>query len=320
MGIENMKVRIRYRGGARTHDRMVQDKLKSLKYALDNSYQAATAILSDNREFKCLINRDKLSLDVDDKILSIPFEDICLTSQIIEETGIKEGDVIEWKENGSHWLVFLQHLEEVAYFRASLRRCKNILELNGKKYYVYLRGPVEQNILWAQKSNNYYNKLNYSLIMYLGKTEETEDYFHRFTKVKIDGKDWEVQAVDSISTPGILQISLKEAYSNTVEENIDKAVEDSKNIENIPEQEGTYIYGETKIYPYDVKTYEIKNYTGSGAWQIVNTSRKNMLRTVVKDKEIKIEILTGKSGNFTLEYIDDNKQVIAALNIEIGSL
>ena len=310
MGIENMKTRIRYRGGARTHDRMVQDKLKSLKYALDNSYQAATAI-KNGKEFKCLINPDKLSQDLDDKIISTPFD---------ENIGLKEGDVIEWKGNGSHWLVFLQHLEEVAYFRASLRRCKNILELNNKEYYVYLRGPVEQNILWTQKSNNYYNKLNYSLIMYIGKTEEIENYFHRFTKVKIDGKDWEVQAVDAISTPGLLQVSLKETYSNTIEENIDKAVEDSKKVENIPEQEGIYIYGESKAYPYDIKTYEIKNYEGGGTWQIINESRKNMLRAVSEGKKITIEILTGKSGNFTLEFIDNNKQAVAALNIEIGSL
>jgi len=33
------------------------------------------------------------------------------------------GDVFEWKETGTHWLVYLQALEEDAYFRSEIRRC-----------------------------------------------------------------------------------------------------------------------------------------------------------------------------------------------------
>ena len=50
--------------------------------------------------------------------------------------------------------------------------------------------------------------------------------FSRFKKVMINEQPWEVQAVDSISTPGILEVSLKETYSNTIETNIEKAVEE----------------------------------------------------------------------------------------------
>ena len=328
MSIENMKARLQYMGGNQ-QERMNKDKLHSLKKALLYSYQAATAVLSDGREFRCLINRNKLSLDLDDKILSIPFKDICLNADKVGtttegqvETGIKEGDVIEWKENGSHWLVFLQRLEETAYFRADLRRCRYEITLdNGKKYWGYIRGPVEQSMVWMQSSGNYFNKLNYTLVMYLTKNEETLDYFHRFSKITINGRPWEVQAVDDMSTPGILEIALKETFSNTPETDIDKAVKESINIDIVDVKEETYIHGPAEIYPYDVKTYELKNYQWkAGTWTIENESRPKMVSlTNVEETSVIINVLTGRSGSFTLVY-KAGDQVVAALDIEIKSL
>ena len=218
-----MKTRLNFLGGKDQQSRMNKDKLKSLKAALRYSYQAATMILSDGREFKCLINPNKLSVDLDNKILSVPFKDICLnekedntSSKHEVEINIKEGDVIEWKENGSHWIVYLQRLEETAYFRADLRRCRYQVKLNnGSLYWVYVRGPVEQSLIWEQNSGNYVNKLNNTLQIYITQNQETLDYFHRFSKIKLNGNTWEVQAIDTISTPGIIEVSLKEDFNNT---------------------------------------------------------------------------------------------------------
>ena len=105
MSLENLSTRVNYYG-THTKARMETDKLRSLKAALKNSYQRQTAILQDGREFFCLINPDKLKNDYDDKIISIPFEDICLnsprvgkTSQGIVPIGMKAGDTFTWKEN-----------------------------------------------------------------------------------------------------------------------------------------------------------------------------------------------------------------------------
>lgn len=99
-GLDNLKTRLNYAGGKSQQVRMNEDKLKSLKKALLYSYQAATAILADGREFRCLINPDKLKNEYDMKIISIPFEDICLnqkrigkTIEDIEEIGMTAGDV-----------------------------------------------------------------------------------------------------------------------------------------------------------------------------------------------------------------------------------
>lgn len=96
--LDNLKLRLKFNGET-AEGRMQSGKLKTLKKALLYSYQAATAVLSDGRMFRCLINPDKLKNDYDDKIISIPFKDICLgtidnkerkkTSEDEEEIGLK---------------------------------------------------------------------------------------------------------------------------------------------------------------------------------------------------------------------------------------
>ena len=79
--LKNMQTRLNYHGGGNQQARMQEDKVRGLRQALLYSYQAATAVLADGREFRCLINPNKLSMELDDKILSIPFEDICLNAE-----------------------------------------------------------------------------------------------------------------------------------------------------------------------------------------------------------------------------------------------
>ncbi len=324
-----MALRLNYMGGKNQQERMNKDKLKSLKKALLYSYQAATAVLSDGREFRCLINPNKLSVDLDNKILSIPFKDICLnedrvgtTPQGEVDTNIKEGDVIEWKENGSHWIVYLRRLEETAYFRAELRRCRNELVLeNNSKYWVYIKGPVEKDIDWIQGGGNYINKLNYTLTVYISQTEETLAQLHRFSKVTINNQTWEVQSVDSISTPGLLEVSLKETYNNTIETDLDRAVENSENHkENDCNTSDIAIVGPTLVYPYDTHVYELKNYSGSfGFWKILNETKERMVNLIPNELLVRVEILTGKQGSFSLAYEVEGHD-IAIINIAVDSL
>ena len=107
--LDNLQKRLNYYGGPKQEERMNSDKLRSLRKALLYSYQAQTAILTDNREFRCLINHDKLKEDYDDKIISIPYRDICLnadkignkTSDGMQDIGMKVGDTFTWKETNT---------------------------------------------------------------------------------------------------------------------------------------------------------------------------------------------------------------------------
>ena len=59
-------------------------------------------------------------------MISIPFVDVCLNgaSRQEEEIGLRPGHTFTWKETDTHWLVYLQYLEELAYFRAAIKSCK----------------------------------------------------------------------------------------------------------------------------------------------------------------------------------------------------
>lgn len=320
--LENLKTRLEFDGGTRQQSRMAEDKLKSLKKALLYSYQAATAILSDGREFRCLINPDKTKVHYDDKIISIPFKDICLnaervgkTSQGEVEIGLKAGDVFEWKENQTYWLVYLQRYEEIAYFRAEIRKCDYTVDIDGKPYHVYVRGPEETTITWRKGNYEMYNRENYGVFMYITKDEDTEDYFKRFTKIEIDGKPWEVQTVDRLSTPGIIMVHLKEDFENLLEKEIEKEKQEEKEKEEIKPVVKPYIDGPTIVYPYGEETYAVVG-AEEGDWQISNNKAKIITSNAAA---VDIEIITGKSGQFVLRYIRENEEDIE-LPITIESL
>lgn len=321
-----MKMRLQYNGGSNQEVRMNVDKLRSLKKALLYSYQAATAVLEDGREFRCLINPDKLKEDYDDKIISIPFRDVCLnqdrvgtTTQGEQEIGLKVGDVFEWKENGTHWITFLQHLEETAYFRASIRKCEYEIEIGGKKYWIYLKGPTEISALWNTKDSIpvSWNDLNYKIIMYAQNKEDIRNYFHRFDKIEINDRPWEVVAIDEVSTAGIITVALKETYRNTIEK-LEKAAAETNNGEDLDEDETEqtpHIEGSTIVYPYDHRHYKTVNAIG-GQWVIKD---KRAFIEKCSETEVDIVIAAGRSGKFKLYYqrpIEDDLE----LEITIESL
>ena len=310
-GLENLQTRLRYRGGNQ-EGRMIKDKLQTLKKAMLYSYQGATIELADGREFRCLINPDKLKNDYDNKIISIPYKDICLNKDKIgtttegeEEIGLKPGDVFRWKETDTYWIVYLQYLEEDAYFRAELRRCKSIATINGNEYRVYARGPVETSVQWFQKGGIEYNKLNYSLIVYITKNEETLDYFKRFAKVDIDGDPYKVAAKDTKGGDGIIELALDEDYSNPIED------------EFPPEEETpiiSLIQGQHEVYPYDIVTYTIDGLNGT--WSIDGTKAK----ILEQDSTMAVvEVVASKSGAFNVCYHQEGQDDIV-LPVKILSL
>lgn len=319
-GLENLNKRLNYRGGNQ-EGRMQQRKLETLKKALIYSYQAATAKLSDGREFRCLINPDKLKENFDDKIISIPFEDVCLnaelkgkTSSNQEKIGMKAGDVFEWKETETHWLVYLQRLEEDAYFRAEIRRCQHEVDVNGTKYKVYVRGPGGADIAWhTTKTTFSWNDLNYDAVMYITKDERTLEAFHRFDIIEIAGKPWEVQMVDRLTTEGIITINLKEYYQNSIKE---EAEEKLQEIEEQKPETISLISGDRVVYPYDEKEYAIAADIKGGSWLISN---KKAIILKQDESTAKLAIVWGKSGNFDILYKREGFDDIV-LPIEIKSL
>jgi hypothetical protein len=63
---------------------------------------------------------------------------------------------------------------------------------------------------------------NYTLHLLLPLNENTQAYFQRYAKFYLKDRKtcWRVEAVDSISTPGILEVYAAEYYANEIEDDI----------------------------------------------------------------------------------------------------
>ena len=310
MSLDTLKKRMKYYGGANQQERMFEDKLRTLKKALLYSYQAATAVLKDGRQFRCLINPDKNKPDYDNKIISIPFKDVCLneprvgtTTQGTVQIGMKPGDVFVQKQNNEHWLDFLQSLDEKAYFRSEIRKCEAEAEIEQEKYWIYIRGPVETDIKWNSKVGITWNSLNYSIVFYITADDNTKSYFTRFTKVKIsDPRDnklrtWEVAGVNPYYGDGIIQIFANEYFENSIQ---DKIKEQEKNEKEQPlMQSQAYIIGPKEVQQYSSIEYTIFN-EDSGYW-ILQESNGKEINLNSNQNTIKLNF-TGKIGNCILIY------------------
>ena len=311
MSLELLNKRLQYQGGNQ-EQRFINDKLRGLKKALLYSYQAATAILSDGKEFRCLINPDKNKPAYDNKILSIPYKDICLNAPRVGKTSegeidinIKPGDVFTWKETNTHWLVYLEYIEEDAYFRSEIRRCDQEVKIEDNSYWVYIRGPVETSIEWNQKAGIEWNTLNYSLVMYITADETTNNYFERFKTIKIldprynKEKTWQVVGVDPYYGDGIIQVFLDEYFENSIADAVaaEKSAETGK--ENPVDETSAYIDGPTEVQQYSKAYYEIHNAEG-GQWFIRWKGKTDPLNSSLKIIPLNISI--GELGTFTLIY------------------
>ena len=266
--LHNQFARLGQHGGNRQQERMIQDKRRSLDRAVWYSYQAAEVVRNeaeDRKPVRALINPNKLKQDYDDKIISVGFE-----------YNFKCGDVFEWIGTDTYWIVYLQDLTELAYFRGDIRRCSYEIaweDENGKhKTYAAVRGPVETKINFIQKHGISIDTPNHSLSILMPKNEYTMNYFKRYSKFYLQGDDtcWRVEATDWISTPGILEVIAVEYYANETEDDIENGIVAGL-IEEIKdpnaEVEDFGILGETFIKVKTEYSYEFKG-TAACLWSV----------------------------------------------------
>lgn len=310
-GIEHQSTLLRAEGGHRQQERMIQAKRKSFDRALFNSYQAAEiAVAAKPKErIRALINPNITKQDYDDKILSVGYE-----------YHIKPGCVFQWLGTKTHWLVYLQDLTELAYFKGDIRKCNYYVKWENEEgqlcgTWFAIRGPVETAINSIQKSGVSVDVPNHSLNILMPKTEETLKYFQRYAKFYITGADdvtapicWRVEATDTISMPGILELTAIEYYSNTHEDDVEQGIAGALIIgPTEPEDDyDEFIEGETFIKPKATYQY---TYTGtaSGSWYV---NSKYPVEVKSQGNIVEITWLKTYSGEFELFYGNDSKKII----------
>lgn len=332
-GANGMAMQLAKRGGFPQQERMIRDKRKSLDKATLYSYQAALirkcSLTDDGVEktspVRALINPDKTKFDYDNKIVSVGFEH-----------DFHPGDVFEWCRTNSYWLITLQDLEEIAYFRGEIRRCDytlSWLDEDGKMQhsFVSVRGPVETKINYIQKHGISVDTPNHSLHIYMPRTPEALAYFKRYAKFYLSSADapidkicWRVEATDAVSTVGILELNAVEYYANEHEDDINAGVVGAK-IEKLEEPEAneeTSIIGDTFIKPKTEYIYYV-NTNRDGYWYLGKTKVPVKLDAFVDERNysaVRIMWNSSYSGQFDLYYRDMKGNNITMKTIVVESL
>ena len=318
-GANDIAAHLKARGGYPQQERMIKDKRKSLDKATLYSYQAVRIKKVQDKNLtrdgcggssaaRALINPDKNKFDYDDKIVSVGFE-----------YGFEVGDVFSWERTNSYWLITLQDLDEIAYFRGEIRRADytiNWLDDEGNEWssYAAIRGPVETKINFIQKHQISIDEPNYSLHIYLPRNEKTMKAFQRYSKFYLKDADspmnntcWRVEATDPISTKGILELNAVEYYANETEDDIEKGLVKAfvqKNIEpEINPKED--IVGPTFIKPKLEYEYYVEDQNSKGDWYIDGPKVPVTLERFTTPRNIpgvKVKWNSSYSGSFTLWF------------------
>lgn len=322
-GSADLAKRLQSMGGYPQQNRMIRDKRNTLDNATKYSYQGAWVkrvyydfepLMEGVREaspVRALVNPNKLKPDYDDKVISVGFEH-----------GFQPGDVFEWCNTKSHWLIYLQDLTELAYFRGDCRKCQYqipYIDKNGEKKttYIALRGPVETRIESISKLGLSVDIPNRSVHFYVSKNPDTMEQFKRYSKFYLNGTEedsicWRVEATDSFSTPGILEVTAVEYYANKDEDDIENGLvgalivePDDPNTELDPE---STITGETFIKPKKEYIYYVKDAL-YGHWYISDTSLPVSMKEFIDDEghtAIRLKWLSTYSGTFNIWYGDED--------------
>lgn len=327
--LENQKTIMTYDGGYYQQDRMIRDKRRSLEKALHYSYQAATIKKVDDSTttevIRALINPNKLKLDYDDKIISVPYE-----------YNFQTGDIFEWCNTNTKWLITSQNKTELAYFRGDIRRCNYKLQwLDEDKgiheCYAAIRGPVETKINFIQKHQISVDTPNHSVNILMPKRKDVLEYFKRYSKFYLSPSMFEedpenqyeeykicfrVEATDWISTPGVFEITAVEYYSNEHEDDIEYGLvgallpEEPKNPN--PEVIENKIIGDTFIKPKQVYTYKFNGFALASHWDIDSEKYPDVKYEINPNdvKEIRLMWDNPYSGQFEIGFMGVVKTIV----------
>ena len=291
LSIQTLAARIQYLGGDQL-SRINKQKLNSLNWALKNDYNSRTIKTELGAAWQCLItnNSSGLKSDYDKKYISIDFA-----------SDLEPGDTFEVLDDNTHWMIYLPTLAETAYLRSEIIRCRYTYEVNGKEYWIYFQGPTETDLRWFQKNQINVNELNLSGTIYIKNDENTKEHFKRFTKMKLDGHEWEVQITDSISVPGIIELEVQEYYDNTIEELPKIQKNPDVSIDPAPT-----IIGQTLVKPDSIVGYMIDPlyYKPEYEWEVKDNPRVEIESVKQNGHICEVKIHAGTVKPFTLEYGD----------------
>ena len=329
--LDLMRSRLEFQGGIKQEDRMIKGKWRTLQRALKYSYQGcdiqlvqkySTVLDADPDALdpemgisplaRALINPDKLKQEYDDKIVSVDYAD-----------GFEAGDIFQWVNTDTYWIIYNQALTEDAYFRGEIRRCRHRIKFKDTEgkwcaTWAAVRGPVETQINSIQKNQLRIDEPNLSLNILMPLNEITRPIFDRYGEFLYDGRCWRVEAPDTISMKNIIEINAEEYYVNPTTDDMPNEMKDGLVIEEEPPKpQSSAIKGETFIKPKIEEVYEADE--DFGKWCVVE---KNVPVVIKNRGNRSVYVTWGQTthGQFTLRWTSEDKIRVEEKVIVVESL
>ena len=309
-GVHQQSSLLNLYGGHAQQERMIQDKKRSLDRALRYSYQGADIQRIDSEDdssYRVLINPNKLKPDYDDKIVSCHWE-----------YDLTPGTVFKWLGTNTYWLVYLQNLTELAYFRGDIRKCSHTIKWFDedtkeiKTAWAAVRGPAQTNI----QEGSLIDMPNYSLSILIPSSESALKYLRRYDKFYLQGLPqgspsicWRINAVNWVSMPGVIELIAEEYYSNKDTDIVDeipgyKELMEKEELENSlqeeEQQQDIQIVGDNFIKPKVTYTFSCSI---PGDWHIKGGNNYPLEVISKTPTEIAIKWQKYYSGQFILEHV-----------------
>lgn len=285
MSMKSLSARLQYNGGSQL-DRIRLNKLRSFRAALTNNYNTRMIKTQLHSCYPCIISPYLQKSDYTRDTISVEFE-----------SGLRAGDTFECLDDGTHWMIYLPKLTETAYLRSEIIQCRYTLTIDDVVYWIYMQSATETDIRWFQKSGINMNELNLSGTIYIKKDKRTQHFFHRFDVLKIADRRWQVQVVDDITVPGIIELEIQEYYNNDIEEFPSVVVEGCHDIMGRLSVEQDHEYG-----------YQIRDsfYNPDAKWSVENNPRVEILETLDDGHMCRVKVHDGAIRKFDLVYGNKN--------------
>ena len=250
-----------------------------------------------------LFNPDTVTMDYDTKIISVG-----------NEYKYKVGDIFQWVNTETFWIVYTQEKTELAYFRGKCRRCNYKVQwVNGERQvletYMSVIGPSSADYSTYHHNNKVsVDAPTADLIVLIPNNNQNRHYFNQYQSFILHGITWKVTQYDDLSMEGIIQLNCRQDNSNLIEDDVEGDLKNRWNIHPVvPEYPTEYgIEGKQAIKPLFKEVF--KAITLGGEWYVAeNKTLPQSKQLPIKFVEVKDNIIvvlwdSTKSGSFTLCY------------------
>lgn len=319
---DNMQRRLKRIGGRDQQDRMIKLKEKSLLSAIGHSYQSAEIKKYPHfkKVDKALLNSRSITEDYDNKMISIPFFE-----------GYRTGDVFYHVNTRTYWIIFLQELTELAYFKGYCRRCNYVVSWIDKfqrKHTspIAVIGPNNPILGERQVSEVRVSIPSANLKILISDTKENQQYFQIGQVFLLKGVAYKVSELDNLSMPGIIQLSAIQTYADQgtseMNTNTSNAFSVHPVVEHLDKEYG--IEGPREIGAQEIVEYRRATYVSNALWNVKEKDVPVVFKEDESNPVIHLQWTGVESGKFTLQVLtpdgDLGKEPLSEKIIYVNSL